>query len=42
MVGIWDELSVEASTITTFRRHLDKYIDRKDFVGYGPNMEKWD
>lgn len=25
-----------------FRRHLDKYVDRKDLEGCGTNMGKWD
>ena len=38
---MWDELLeevVEAGTLTTFKRHLDRYMDRKGLEGYGPNQ----
>ena len=34
------EVVVEAGTITTFKRHLDRYMDRKGLEGYGPNAGK--
>jgi len=40
----WNEFPeemVEAGTMTTFKRHLDRYMDRKDLGGYGPNAGKW-
>lgn len=36
----WNQLPeevVEAGTITTFKRYLDKYMDRKGLDGLGPN-----
>lgn len=27
---------VEAGTIVPFKRHLDRYVCRKDLEGYGP------
>lgn len=44
MVHMWNELLeevVEAGTLTTFKRHLDRYLDRKGLEGYGPNAGKW-
>ena len=33
---------VEAGTITIFKRHLDRYMDREGVEGFGPNTGKWD
>ena len=44
VVRVWDELPeevVEAGTITTFKRHLDRYMDGKGLEGSGPNAGKW-
>eukprot|EP00061_Rhincodon_typus_P011347 g36286.t1 len=42
VVRVWNELPeevVEAGAVTAFKRHLDRYMDRKDLEGYGPNAE---
>lgn len=33
---------VEAPTITTSKRHLDRYMDRINLAGYGPSIGRWD
>lgn len=36
----WDRMPeeiLEAGTVTTFKRHLVRYVDRKDLEEYGPN-----
>lgn len=38
MVHIWNELleeAMEAATIMTFKRHMDRYMDRKSLEDYG-------
>lgn len=43
--GVRNELSeevVEAQTIITFKRPLDRYKTRKGLEGYGPSADKWD
>lgn len=43
--GLWNELPktvVKAGTVTKFKRHLGRYIDRKGSVEYGPNLGWWD
>ena len=45
VVRVWNELSekmVEAGSIATFKKHLDKYMDGKGLEGYGPNVGNWD
>lgn len=42
MVGIECAALVEAGTITAFKRHLNRYMDRKDSEGYGPKVSRWD
>lgn len=32
----------EAGTIITFKRHLDRYMDRKGLEGHGPSSGMWD
>lgn len=32
---------VEADKRMTFKRHLERYTDRKGLEGYGPNAGKW-
>ena len=42
---VWNEMPeevVEGGTMTTFKRHLDRYMDGKGLEGYGPNAGKWD
>lgn len=37
VVGIWNEQQaevVEAGTIVTLKRHMDRYMESNDFVGY--------
>lgn len=44
LVRIWNEFpkeAVEVDTIVTFKRDLDRYMDRKGLGGYGPNTGKW-
>ena len=31
---------VEADSITTFKRHLDRYMNRQEIEGYGPRRDK--
>lgn len=37
LFGYLEEV-VEAGTITTFKRHWDRYVDRKALEGYRPNV----
>lgn len=39
VLGIWNELPEEATgagTISRFQRHLDRYMNEKEWEGYGP------
>lgn len=41
VVGIWNEQQaevVEAGTIVTLKRHMDRYMESNDFVGYMSQM----
>ena len=43
MVGAWNSLLgevVEADTIETFKRRLDKYMNRMGIEGYGPRKSR--
>ena len=45
VVRIWNllpEKVVEAGTIATFKKHLDKYMDGKGLEGYGSKAGNWD
>lgn len=44
VVDIWIELPeiVEAGAITTFKIHLDMYVNRKGLEGKMLNADKWD
>eukprot|EP00061_Rhincodon_typus_P009187 g32475.t1 len=42
VVHVWNELPdemVDADKVATFKRHLDKYLNRKCLEGYGPNAK---
>lgn len=42
---IWNELPEEVvvvNSITAFKINLGRYMDMKDFEGYGPNLSKWE
>ena len=34
MVGLWNKEVVEAGTIPTFKKQLDRYMDRTGLEGY--------
>lgn len=43
-MGIWNELAeeiVESGTITTFKIHLDRRMNKTGLVGHEPNVGKW-
>lgn len=45
MVDIWTEPPdevVEAGTVTAFKILLDRYVERKGLVGFGPGVGKCD
>eukprot|EP00061_Rhincodon_typus_P000310 g11264.t1 len=45
VVHVWNELPeeiVEAGTITTFKRHVDGYMKRKNLEGCELDAGKWD
>lgn len=45
MIHIWKVLPkevTEVGTITTLKRHLDRYIDSKGLEVYGLDAGKWD
>lgn len=44
-MGIWNELLeevVEAGSIMTFKRQLDRHIDGTGLEGYAPSAGRWD
>eukprot|EP00061_Rhincodon_typus_P014511 g41570.t1 len=43
MVRVWNELHEEvvaAGTVTMFKRHVDKYTNRKGLKGYWPGADR--
>lgn len=45
VASIWTELPeklIEAGTVTTFQRHLDRYLNEQSIEGYGFSAGKWD
>ena len=45
MMSVWNKLPEaveEASTILSFKKHLDSYMGKMGIEGYGPNAGNWD
>ena len=45
VVNVWNKLPeviVEASTILSFKKHLDSYMGKISIERYGPNVGNWD